>query len=269
MDPKSIRPSRWANRHADSFASAEFEAFKAEIADAGGNVQPIKVRPLPAGQGDGACYELVFGHRRHRACLDLGLPVLAVVQDLDERSMWAEMERENRARANLSAWEQGMHYRRALDAQLFPSMRMLAQAIGASHGTVSKALTIAQLPDEVVAAFPSPNAISFAWAADLRSALERDAPAVLDAASGMPQGLAAQDVFRRLVGGGSTRTTSEKESGSTGTTPPRRLDLGRGRHAEVRARGGRVTLELDEELMPSGGWEALEKALRKITGGAK
>jgi hypothetical protein len=51
LDPRSIRPSTWANRHEASFESAEFEELKAEIADAGGNVQPIKVRPLATPDG--------------------------------------------------------------------------------------------------------------------------------------------------------------------------------------------------------------------------
>ena len=41
-----IFPSRWANRHESSFATADFIRFKADIEHAGGNVQPIVVRPL-------------------------------------------------------------------------------------------------------------------------------------------------------------------------------------------------------------------------------
>ena len=44
LDPKRIKPSRFANRHELSFAGAEFEGLKAEIQAAGRNVQPIKVR---------------------------------------------------------------------------------------------------------------------------------------------------------------------------------------------------------------------------------
>ena len=44
LDPSLIRPSKWANRHEASFQTAEFQELKAEIAAAGGNVQPIKVR---------------------------------------------------------------------------------------------------------------------------------------------------------------------------------------------------------------------------------
>jgi ParB family chromosome partitioning protein len=37
-------PSRWANRHPDSFSTAEFARLKQDIELAGGNVQPISVR---------------------------------------------------------------------------------------------------------------------------------------------------------------------------------------------------------------------------------
>src|SRR5690606_2246681 len=46
LDPKTIRPSRWANRHAASFATSAFNGLKADIEHAGGKVQPILVRPL-------------------------------------------------------------------------------------------------------------------------------------------------------------------------------------------------------------------------------
>ena len=69
---RPIKPSKWANRHEASFLTAEFEELKAEIAAAGGNVQPIKVRPVEVLNGStpstDTTYELIFGHRRHRAC---------------------------------------------------------------------------------------------------------------------------------------------------------------------------------------------------------
>ncbi|MBI3229410.1 MAG: ParB N-terminal domain-containing protein, partial [Burkholderiales bacterium] len=71
LDPKLVKPSRWANRHAASFENAKFKSLMAEIESAGGNIQPIKVRPIG---GTTESYEIVFGHRRHQACLQLGLP---------------------------------------------------------------------------------------------------------------------------------------------------------------------------------------------------
>ena len=129
--------------------------------------------PVPADPA-AVRYEIVFGHRRHRACLELGLPVLALVEDVPEQQLFEEMERENRARADLSAWEQGMMYLRALDQGLYPSNRQLAQAIGRDLGDVGKALSLARLPLSVVNAFRSPMDLQYRWAKPLADAQQRD-----------------------------------------------------------------------------------------------
>ena len=225
LDPATVRVSAWANRHADSFQDAAYLALKADIAAAGGNVQPIKVRPVaaapvvagragegvgrsnpPAADGNQATpvrFEIVYGHRRHRACLELGLPVAAIVEELSDAQLFAEMDRENRERANLAPWEQGAMYKRALDAGLFPSLRKLASALGVQAGNASTAVQLASLPDAVVAAFESPLVLQYRWAAQLQAALERDRAGVLARAaelSAMPARLPGRQVLQRLVG---------------------------------------------------------------------
>jgi ParB family chromosome partitioning protein len=206
LDPRLVVASVFANRHSASFEDADYAVLKAEIENAGGNVQPIKVRALlnaPAGQ---AQYELVFGHRRHRACLDLGLPVLAVVDNLDDRALFVEMERENRARKDLSAWEQGRMYRRALTQGLFSSNRKLAQAVGVDLSALGKALSLADLPDWLVAAFPSPLGLQFRWAKPLNDRIAAE-PAVMAASArslAERRGeLTAKQVFEHLMNSGS------------------------------------------------------------------
>ena len=186
LDPALVVQSRWGNRHPNSFATTEYSALKEEIRAAGGNVQPIKVRPLSAaafsvlpGSTGRACYEIVFGHRRHRACLELGIPVLAMIEDLSDAELFAQMDRENRFRKNLSPWEQGVMYVKALDTGLFPSMRQLAAAIGCDPATVSRAMSLAQLPPEVIGAFRSPTDLQYRWAKPLATAIEKDRKAVL------------------------------------------------------------------------------------------
>jgi ParB family transcriptional regulator, chromosome partitioning protein len=203
IDPTLIVRSRWSNRDPRHFESAEFEALKQEIAGAGGNVQPIKVRPLARpGEDLELRFELIFGHRRHEACRQLGLPVLALVESVDEGALFAEMCRENRFREDLSPWEQGMTYRRALTEGLFPSNRKLAEAVGADLGNVGKALSLADLPVEVVNAFPSPLDLQYRWAKPLRDAWERDAGLVRqraeEVAKVLPR-LKAKAVFDRLT----------------------------------------------------------------------
>ena len=190
LDPKRVRVSPWANRHQASFQDEAFALLKAEIGSAGGNVQPIKVRPVRGAAGgvgpsnppaldSSAEFEIVYGHRRHRACLELGLPVLAVVEDLSEQQLFEQMERENRARKDLSAWEQGAMYARAIDAGLYPSNRQLALAIGRDLGDVGKALALARLPAVVIEAFRSPLDLQFRWAKPLSDTQQRDPDGLL------------------------------------------------------------------------------------------
>jgi ParB/RepB/Spo0J family partition protein len=134
LDPRSIRRSQWANRAEAEFQTPEFLQLKDEIASAGGNVQPIKVRSLDGApavfDGQTPTHEIVFGHRRHQACLELGLPVQAiVVERMDDKSLFEAMDRENRGRKNLSPWEQGRMYEQAIKQGLYPSLRRLSESL--------------------------------------------------------------------------------------------------------------------------------------------
>ena len=178
LDPQAVVPSRWANRHPDSFSTAEFARLKQDIELAGGNVQPISVRVLIDQPGR---YEIVFGHRRHRACSELGIPVLATIDTsaVSDHELFSAMDRENRERADLSPYEQGAMYRRALDEKLYPSNRRLAEALGVSHTWVANVLLVADLPAPVVECFRSPLEIQHRHAKSIASALETDRKGVL------------------------------------------------------------------------------------------
>lgn len=218
LDPRRVRASRWANRHPDAFLGKDFEELRSEIAAAGSNVQPICVRVLPAGADSDADYELVFGHRRHRACLELGLLVQAVIAEVDDKGLFEAMERENRGRKNLSAWEQGMMYRRALDSGLYPSQRKLAEALSVDLSLVSKSLALARLPDAVLEAFSSPLEVQFRWAQPLGEALQRDPEGLVRRAKTLlaQKGqLSGKQVFEHLL-----RAGDEVLNGSTPPVAP-------------------------------------------------
>jgi ParB family chromosome partitioning protein len=200
LDPKLVRPSKWANRHETSFTGAEFESLVSDVESAGGNVQPIKVRPV---DGEEGVYEIVFGHRRHQACLRLGISVSAVIESIDDMALFAAMDRENRARADLSPFEQGEMYRRALDDGLFQSLRKLSESLGVDPGNVSKAVSIARLPPDVLATFESPNQIQYRWGAELQAAMQKDPDIVISRAKAIRQSAkkySGQDVVDRLLG---------------------------------------------------------------------
>jgi len=184
LDPRAIRRSHWANRIEAEFSTPEFALLMNEIASAGGNVQPIKVRRISGAaqvfDGQTPIYEIVFGHRRHRACLALGLAVQAVVVDrMDDRTLFEAMDRENRGRKNLSAWEQGRMYDEAIRQGLYPSLRRLSESLGVNLSDAARAVQLAKLPAELVAAFASPLDLQVRWAKPLADALQRDPDGVL------------------------------------------------------------------------------------------
>ncbi|WP_084217415.1 ParB/RepB/Spo0J family partition protein [Xenophilus azovorans] len=252
LDPRLVQPSRWANRHEASFQTAAFAGLKNDIEKAGGNVQPILVRELAGEQGR---YELVFGHRRHRACLELGIPVLACIWEgsLNDPELFAAMDRENRERADLSPYEQGVMYQRALDEQLFPTQRKLAEHLGVSHTWIRKTLQVAQLPQAIVECFRSPLDIGHRHAEQLHAALEKDARSVLKRAEKLRgQGASASAVLARLL--------------DIAPTPRKvdRLDLKAGdvRLGKAsRAKEGGVTVELLPEGLAA---VPLDQVLRSI-----
>jgi ParB family chromosome partitioning protein len=217
IHPKLVKSSKWANRNELSYLGNDFQVLKQEIETAGGNIQPIKVRPSKSVEGE---YELVFGHRRHRACLDLGLDVLALIESLDDAELFCQMDRENRARAALSPWEAGTTYAKALDEGLFPSARKLAEAASIDLSQLGKALSLARLPADVIAAFPSPLELQYRWATLLTAAIQKDPELVLSRAKVLlstSEKLSSSQVLSRLLeGGGTVPPPSQKKVSLTG-----------------------------------------------------
>lgn len=264
LDPLAIKSSRWANRHEASFATAEFAELKMEISLASGNVQPIKVRPIPVLNGSTPPptlgFELVFGHRRHRACLELGLPVLAVVEETTDVSLFEQMERENRGRKNLSAWEQGVMYRKALDDGLYSSLRRLSESLGVDLSLVSKSVSLARLPEEVVAAFATPLDIQFRWASVLAEAMQKDPDGTLERARGLAatRGEMAPAAVLAKVIGASERVLN-------GSTPSSLAISAAGKIAATLTsdRQGRAVIRFEPGALP----DAKRKALVKLIEG--
>jgi ParB family transcriptional regulator, chromosome partitioning protein len=255
LDPALVIPTGWANRHADAFKNAEFERLKADIQLSGGNVQAISVRPLAAELGK---FEIVFGHRRHRACLELGLPVLATVETapISDLELFAAMDRENRERADLSPFEQGTMYRRALDAGLYPSNRRMAEALGVSHTWVANVLAVADLPAPVLECFRTPLEVQHRHAKALSEALERDRKTVLRRVEKLRQATA------KLAPGAVVSTLLSGEVPVT-KSAPQPLKVGNKLVGSwSRDPVGRVTIQLSAAAVPD---EKLERILASIS----
>ncbi|RWK76763.1 plasmid partitioning protein RepB [Mesorhizobium sp.] len=103
LDPNLIDPSPFPDRLPDDSDTA-FEALKKLILDEGQKV-PIQVRRHPISEGR---YQVVYGHRRWRAALELGIKVRATVLSLSDSELVVAQGIENAARQDLSWIERAL-----------------------------------------------------------------------------------------------------------------------------------------------------------------
>jgi ParB family chromosome partitioning protein len=112
VDPKRVRATKYLNRDARAFLATdpEFVELKQRLRE-DGQEQPIRVRPVA--DDPTVDFEIVSGHRRHRACLDLdaeiegGFFVLALPDPKarESRDLVLKMYRENKIRTDVSPIE--------------------------------------------------------------------------------------------------------------------------------------------------------------------
>ena len=175
LDATRIRPSRWHSRDAESFGDISFQQLCADIHAEAGNTIPIKVRPVSqptvGASNSSVTHEVVYGHRRHRACLVLGLHVTAIIDDVDEQGLVRDMVKENHLHNAPSALEQGRLYCQLLDERLFPSLRRMAEFLRRDAGDVSRAMALARLPKPILDAMTDARALALHDASRINAAM--------------------------------------------------------------------------------------------------
>lgn len=272
LDPKRVRATEYINRDERAFLESDpkFEELKSSLR-ANGQEQPIRVRPV---DGDpGADFEIVSGHRRHRACLvldaeiDGGFPLFALLdaKAAGSRDLVLKMYRENEERADLSAFEKGSMFKQWLANSVFTEQAALAAAIGVSPATVVKYLQIAELPSVVLAAFVDPRDIAVRWSLDLTKAFKADPVRVKEVAERLASANprpAADVVARELVAGGAVprenRNTASREQA---------VKIGGRVALRMKRSDGRFTLKfyhLDKRTQREITEELLELAERRV-----
>ncbi len=152
VSPAACRPWKLADR---PLAEAEHKAELVESfrGDGVGQLQPAILRPVKDADVPGIEYEVICGCVRWMAARELGIPLRAIVRELDDREAYAVMSVENRHRRNLSDWAKARSYRRTLELGIFAGAGQLAEAEGISKSRLSLYLGFAELPDPVAEAF--------------------------------------------------------------------------------------------------------------------
>jgi ParB family transcriptional regulator, chromosome partitioning protein len=117
---------------------ADFAAFRQGISERG-QLQPILVRPHPDRPGR---YMIVFGHRRARAARELGLPVRAVVKEIEEINHIIAQGQENSRRADLTFIERSLLARKL--TEMSQSKDTIKAALTIDDTTLSRMLSVVE-----------------------------------------------------------------------------------------------------------------------------
>jgi ParB family transcriptional regulator, chromosome partitioning protein len=123
-----------------------------ELADsikAQGVVQPIVVRPVEGGNGQGQRYEIIAGERRWRAAQIAGLTdIPVVIRHIPDEAAIAVALIENIQRENLNPLEEARALQRLISEFQLTHVQA-AEAVGRSRAGVSNLLRLLELPPEI------------------------------------------------------------------------------------------------------------------------
>jgi ParB family chromosome partitioning protein len=157
VNPEECEPWQYANRHDDELGDIDglIESIKANK-----QLQPALVRLHP-NPHDHIKYEVIFGRRRHIACLKLGIPFLVIRKDLPNvQDAIASQDAENKLRNDVSHYSNAMLYKRLLLDNVFKSEKDLAEKLRLSTSTLNDLMAYSKIPDEIVRRIPNIHTLS-------------------------------------------------------------------------------------------------------------
>jgi ParB family transcriptional regulator, chromosome partitioning protein len=182
LQASGVHVSPWTAYQPYVAEGAAFQRLKDSIMFMSGNVQPVGVRRTGRWP-DGYCgtYELIFGHLRLQACQELGIPVLAVFEEIGDRELLVHFTAEHLDKIEAFPWRFGTACFRALQEGLYPSTRKLYEALDVPLAELALAMKLSQLPLQVRQLF---HRIDMSWAVSRRlvDRFERDPAGTLMAA---------------------------------------------------------------------------------------
>lgn len=174
LAPETVDASFVQDRLEDD--ETEFNELLEAIRERGQD-SPILVRPHPTLSGR---YMVVFGRRRLKATKQLGRKVRAVVKQMTDRDHVIAQGQENSARANLSFIEKAVFASNLTRLQYDADNAFVLTALSIDRATLSKMLSVASLPAELLAAVGRAKGVGRDRWYELKLLLEK--PARLEAA---------------------------------------------------------------------------------------
>lgn len=167
IEPSMIDETAFRDRDEAGFNDDAFARLQADIAT-NGQIAPVALRRALNDQGR---YEVIFGHRRVRACRGLGRQVRAIVLDVDDESLLRRMLVENALREDIAPLEKARHYKQVIDAGII-DRRGLAEILRVSPQQISNITALAAIPDDCLGLLGDWRGLSIATGKSLLGALK-------------------------------------------------------------------------------------------------
>jgi ParB family transcriptional regulator, chromosome partitioning protein len=174
LDPSHVRVWPGNARQREYLTILNCEDLIDSIKHEGQNHSPVMVRRIP---GDRFYFELIVGTRRHFAAsyiqetFNPEIKLLAKVVNMTDEEAFRAADAENRARSDVSAIERARNYADALQRFYGGKQSRMAEAMNVSKSWLSRMLTVATIPDDVLRAFASPTDLDTTRAYKLATAL--------------------------------------------------------------------------------------------------
>lgn len=168
LDPSEIRVGRFFNRLPQSFdekLNVEFADLLEDVKRTGGNLVSGVVRPYVDESNPKIKYELVFGERRLKACIKVGVPFKAEIADISDEEFIQLHSTENRFRPQLSIVESALQFKSWLEKRIdeagkkVPTEKLAAE-IGYSRTHYFRLQAIGSIDEKVLFGIPEIERLS-------------------------------------------------------------------------------------------------------------
>ena len=150
------KPWGFANRPA--LEMGDIDELARSIKEDGQTV-PVLARPI-IGSSKDVKYEIIYGHRRWRACQLCNIDIFAIVLDISDKVAAKEQKKENEKRKDLSEYSEAFSYKKMLDEGMFSSQMELAATLGIPRQSLNNLLSYTKIPSVVLDAMKTPHLLS-------------------------------------------------------------------------------------------------------------
>ena len=157
VNPEECEPWAYANRHEDELGDIQslMESIKANK-----QLQPALVRNHPKPH-DKIKYEIIFGRRRHLACLKLGIPFLVIRKNIPNvQDAIAAQDAENKLRNDVSNYSNAVLYKRLLEDKVFKTEKEISEKLRIASSTFNELMSYSKIPEEIIQSIPNVHALS-------------------------------------------------------------------------------------------------------------